>query len=213
MVMDPGLVDHLAPPLRRPCVPELRGSSLRLRRRPHGSLRCIRECHETRTAAVEMGQGSCTLADEVGHMLRDHDGRGVGIGPNHIGHHGRIHDAQPLESIDPTRSPIPTISRASLISMVLRPSSHGSRPHGAPAEDPSRLSPPRRSLPPRRHPLAPPLPKPSRAFRLTRGDAWSTDTASLRPCQGCTSRCLPVRPSCSHSRAGGHTHALPELWL
>ena len=27
------------------------------------------------------------LADEVGHTLRNHNGRGVGIGPNHIGHH------------------------------------------------------------------------------------------------------------------------------
>ena len=29
----------------------------------------------------------CVLADEVGHTLRNHNGRGVGIGPNHIGHH------------------------------------------------------------------------------------------------------------------------------
>src|SRR5262245_26863754 len=33
-------------------------------------------------------------------------------------------------------------------------------------------------VPPRCHHLAPPLPKTSRAFRLTRGRAWSTDTTS-----------------------------------
>src|SRR6266851_2868961 len=33
------------------------------------------------------------LAYEVGHTLRNHNGRGVGIGPNHIGHHGRVGDA------------------------------------------------------------------------------------------------------------------------
>ena len=33
------------------------------------------------------------LAYEVGHTLRNHNGRGVGVGPNHIGHHGRVGDA------------------------------------------------------------------------------------------------------------------------
>ena len=76
--VDPRRVGYLARPLRQ---------------RPPGSLRCAYERHQTRTAAVQMGQGLGTLAYEVGHPLRDHDGRGVGIGPNHIGHHGRIRDA------------------------------------------------------------------------------------------------------------------------
>jgi hypothetical protein len=53
-----------------------------------------------------------------------------------------------------------------------------------------------------------------RAFRLTPGAAWSADTPSHMPLSGARievpTRARPIR---SPGRAGGHTHALPELWL
>jgi len=39
------------------------------------------------TSCLKSCQVLRALADEVGHTLRNHNGRGVGIGPNHIGHH------------------------------------------------------------------------------------------------------------------------------
>jgi hypothetical protein len=52
----------------------------------------------------------------------------------------------------------------------------------------------------------------SRAFRLTPGHTWSTDTASQTPMSVLRVETLArVRPSRSHCRAGGGTHALPEL--
>jgi hypothetical protein len=48
------------------------------RRGPHRRQKCVRN---------SSSQGLRTLAHEVGNTLRNHNGRGVGIGPNHIGHH------------------------------------------------------------------------------------------------------------------------------
>src|SRR5262249_22581872 len=42
-----------------------------------------------------------TLTHEIGHALRNHNGRGVGIGPNHIRHDRGVGDAQPGEPMHP----------------------------------------------------------------------------------------------------------------
>src|SRR6266436_7638904 len=41
------------------------------------------------------------VAQEVGHTFRNHNGRSVGIGPHHIGHHRGIGNAQAFETIHP----------------------------------------------------------------------------------------------------------------
>src|SRR5262245_19010564 len=53
---------------------------------------------------------------------------------------------------------------------------------------------------------------PFRAFRLTPSHTWSTDTSAHTPISVGRGACPPA-PNCSYGRAGGHTHALPELWL
>jgi hypothetical protein len=61
----------------------------------------------------------------------------------------------------------------------------------------------------------PPLPllQPSRAFRLTRSATWSTDTSSRPSMSVARIETFARTPQPLHGRAGGRTHALPELWL
>jgi hypothetical protein len=64
------------------------------------------------------------------------------------------------------------------------------------------------------HHLASPLPplQPSRAFRLTPGQVWSTDTPSTIPVSGaCGGAPGRARPDPFHSCAGGRSYALPTL--
>jgi hypothetical protein len=68
--------------------------------------------------------------------------------------------------------------------------------------------------PPRRCCLSPPLQglEPCRAFPLTPGRVWSTDTASKTcRCEACVGALTHPCLDRLHGHAGGHTHALPTL--